>query len=244
MPDGGKIVISAKNVIVKDGEYASVKGGKCVKISIADTGIGIPPALLKRVFDPFYTTKQKGNGLGLATSYAIIHGHDGCIDVESVMGKGTTFHIFLPASQKCNDQSVSPSPVMHKGIGKILIMDDETYIREILSQILQGLGYTTVEAKNSEEALRFCDDAAKAGSPIDGAFLDLTIPGGIGGKEVILQLRKQYPNVPVYASSGYSDDPVMARPTEFGFTDSIRKPYRKDELIEILNRHTPKKTTE
>ncbi|MBU1106302.1 MAG: PAS domain S-box protein [Candidatus Riflebacteria bacterium] len=240
MPMGGRIVISAKNFVIKDGENPLLKAGMFIKLSIADTGIGIQPDLLKRIFDPFFTTKQKGHGLGLATCYAIVQKHDGCIEVESVMGKGSTFHVFLPASQQETEQSVSQISISHKGSGRILIMDDEPSIKDILGYLLKEMGYTILEAKDGEEALRLFAEAASKGTPIDGAFFDLTIPGGMGGKETIVQLRKQYPNIPVYASSGYSENPVMARPTEYGFTDSLRKPYRKDELAAMLNRHASK----
>ncbi|MFZ2958786.1 MAG: PAS domain S-box protein [Candidatus Ozemobacteraceae bacterium] len=243
MPLGGRIVISAKNIVIKGGENRFLKAGMFIKLSITDTGIGIPPDLLKCIFDPFFSTKQKGHGLGLATCYAIVQKHDGCIDVESVMGKGSTFHVFLPASQHGTEQVVSQTPVSHKGSGRILILDDEPSIREILGSLLNGMGYTTLEAKDGEEALLRWTEAEDSGTHIDGAFFDLTIPGGMGGRETVVQLRKQYPNVPIYASSGYSEDPVMARPTEYGFTDSIRKPYRKDELATLLNRHPPMNST-
>ncbi|MBF0406622.1 MAG: PAS domain S-box protein [Candidatus Riflebacteria bacterium] len=243
MPMGGRIAISAKNVVVKEGENMLLKAGMFIKLSINDTGIGIPPGLLKRIFDPFFTTKQKGHGLGLATCYAILQKHDGCIEVESVMGKGTTFHLFIPASHNENVQSISQASVSHTGSGRILIMDDEPYIREILGRSLKEMGYTILEAKDGEEALQLFAEAATNGAPIDGAFFDLTIPGGMGGKETIVGLRKQYPDMPIYASSGYSEDPVMVRPTEFGFTSSIRKPYRNEELAEMLNRYTPKETS-
>jgi PAS domain S-box-containing protein len=243
MPLGGKIVISAKNAVMKEGEQLLLKAGMFIKLSIADTGIGIPADLLKNIFDPFFTTKQKGHGLGLATCYAIVQKHEGSIEVESVMGKGSTFHVFLPASQRVTVQAVSRAAVSHTGRGKILIMDDEPAIREVLGCFLKSMGYTTCEAKDGEEALRLYTEAAMSGSPIDGAFFDLTIPGGMGGKETVAQLRKHAPHLPVYASSGYSEDPVMARPAEYGFTDSIRKPYRKEELAAMLGRHTTKDTS-
>lgn len=237
MPAGGKISIAAKNVILKDAEIPLLKGGMFIKISVTDTGIGIPADMLKRIFDPFFTTKQKGSGLGLATCYAIIQKHDGCIEVDSVMGKGSTFHVFLPASQNETAAGVSQTFVLHRGCGKILILDDEDFIREILGSMLKEMGYSTCEARDGEEALRLLADAALNGPPINGAIFDLTIPGGKGGKEIIAQLRRQYPAIPVYASSGYSENPIMAKPTEFGFTDSICKPYRKDELAALLNRN-------
>lgn len=238
MPSGGKILISARNTIIRVGENPLLKAGKYIKMSVADTGTGIKADLLKRIFDPFFTTKPTGHGLGLATCYAIMQKHEGCIDVESVIGQGTTFHIFLPAAQQGVLHAVCQSSVSHKGSGRILIMDDETCIREIVARFLESMGYTTLEAKNGEEALLICADAAKNGPQIDGAILDLTIPGGMGGKETIARLRKEFPLLPVYASSGYSEDPVMARPTEYGFTDSIRKPFRRDELATLLNKYS------
>ncbi|OQA07942.1 MAG: Blue-light-activated protein [bacterium ADurb.Bin374] len=239
MPAGGRISISAKNTMLNDLESRLFKAGRWIKLSIADTGVGIPSEHLKSIFDPFFTTKQKGHGLGLATCYAIVQKHEGYIEVESLVGKGTTFHVFLPASQQEAVEAVSQRTVEHRGTGRILVMDDEPSIREILGLILEGMGYTVFEAKDGQNALRVCAEAAKNGTPIDGAFFDLTIPGGMGGKEAILLLRSEYPTMPVYASSGYSDDPVMSRPTEYGFTDSIRKPYRKEDLAAMLNRHRP-----
>ncbi|HOT26917.1 MAG TPA: PAS domain-containing protein [Candidatus Ozemobacteraceae bacterium] len=240
MPAGGRIVISAKNCVVKERENRLLKPGKFIRLSVADTGVGIPPEHLKCIFDPFFTTKQKGHGLGLATCYAIVQKHDGCIEVESVVGKGSTFHVFLPASQQNVVTEAVQTAVSHQGRGRILIMDDEPSIREILGRFLEGMGYTILEAKDGEEALQICAEAAKNGAPVDGAFFDLTVPGGMDTKEAIVRLRKAYPEMPVYASSGYSDDPVMAVPAEYGFTDSIRKPYRKEELVAMLNRHARK----
>lgn len=244
MPAGGRITISAKNAVLKDQETRLFKAGRYIKLSIADTGVGIPSEHLKSIFDPFFTTKQKGHGLGLATCYAIVQKHEGCIEVESVVGKGATFHVFLPASQQEAVETVPEISAEHRGSGRILVMDDEPSIRDILGRILEGMGYTVFEAKDGEDALRVCAETAKNGTPIDGAFFDLTIPGGMGGKEAVLLLRKEYSAMPVYASSGYSNDPVMARPTEYGFTDSIRKPYRKEDLAALLNRHRPPTVSE
>lgn len=238
MPNGGKIFISARNAVVKYGENTLLKPGRYIKMSLADTGTGIKEDLLKRIFDPFFTTKPTGHGLGLASCYAIIQNHEGCIDVESVFGKGTTFHVFLPATEQEVLSAGCPASVKHKGGGQILVMDDEACIREILTRFLAEMGYTTVEAKNGEEAISICREAATNGRQIAGAFLDLTIPGSIGGKEAVTHIRKYFPGLKIYASSGYSEDPVMGRPTEYGFTDSIRKPFRKDELANLLNKHT------
>jgi PAS domain S-box-containing protein len=237
MPVGGTITVSVNNISIIDGENPALKGGNYVEVSIADTGIGIPHDLLKRIFDPFFTTKQKGNGLGLATCFSIVQKHEGCIEVESVLGKGSVFHIFLPASQKGTLQNSTQSHSQHRGTGSILVMDDEDFMREIVGEMLTTMGYTLIKAKEGEEALRLCAEARKNGKPLIGALFDLTVPGGMGGKEAIVELRKDFPDLPVFASSGFSEDPIMARPAEFGFTDSIRKPFKKGDLAEMLNKH-------
>jgi len=237
MPVGGTIVISVNNLRLDENENPMLKSGRYVKISITDTGVGIPQDLLKRIFDPFFTTKQKGNGLGLATCFSIVQKHDGYIDVESVLGKGSTFHIYLPATENGFASSNDQNTTHHQGKGRILILDDEEFMQEIVGAMLHDMGYTVIEAKNGEEALLLCAEANKEGNPIRAAFFDLTIPGGMGGKEAIVLLRKDFRDLPVFASSGFSEDPTIARPAEFGFTDSIRKPFRKSELSEILNKH-------
>ena len=237
MPMGGTIMLSANNVVLKNEDAPGLRGGNFVKVSVADTGVGIPRGLLKRIFDPFFTTKQKGSGLGLATCYSIVEKHQGRIEVESEPGKGSVFHVLLPASHKETASGDSRSAQTHKGNGAILVMDDEEFMREIIGTMLKEMGYAVLEARNGEEALRLCVDAHKKGTAISAAVLDLTIPGGMGGKETIVEMRKICPDMPVFASSGFSEDPVMSNPADYGFTASIRKPYRKDELAEVLNRN-------
>ena len=237
MPLGGIIRISAENVLLDKSPPIPLRPGRYIRISIADTGVGIPHDLLNRIFDPFFTTKHKGNGLGLATCYAIIQKHEGYIDVESQQAKGSIFHIYLPASDKEIAKSSESEIAIHKGTGKILIMDDEDFIRELAGELLQEMGYGTIEAKDGVEALKILDDSEKRGQSIIGAILDLTIPGGMGGKETAAQIRKLYPHIKIFASSGYSEDPVICRPTDFGFTSSIQKPYKMEDLAEMLNRH-------
>lgn len=240
MPMGGKLFISMGNVSLNDGEKPPLNAGNYVQISIADTGTGMHPDLLKRIFDPFFTTKQKGNGLGLATSYAITKKHAGLIDVESILGKGSTFHVFLPASQTTPTAIDADLPETHHGQGLILIMDDEEFVRCIVSKLLQSMGYTVIEAKDGQEALKLLQESAKNGHVIDGVIFDLTVPGGMGGKDAVQILRQHFPQLPAFVSSGYSEDPVMAQPQKYGFTDSLRKPYRREELSALLNRHLKK----
>lgn len=238
MPVGGMITIRGRNYVARDGENPLLKPGKYIRISVADTGIGMPASLLKRIFDPFFTTKQKGNGLGLTTCYAIIQKHAGMIDVESVIGEGATFHVFIPASSNVPDTKDHSAPVSHVGHGRILIMDDEEFLRNIVGILLREMGYQVVEARNGEEAVKLLTEP---GAPvIDAAIFDLTIPGGMGGKDAIVQVRKKLPDLVVFVSSGYSEDPVMAQPQQYGFTDSLCKPYRKSELAAMLDRYAKK----
>jgi len=237
MPQGGNIEISANNLILKDGEIPSLPGGKYVNVSIADTGIGIPGDLLVRIFDPFFTTKPKGNGLGLSMCHSIMQKHEGFIGVDSVPGKGTAFHLYFPASDQAIAERAPVSIATHQGTGRILIMDDEEFIRDVMATMLATMGYTPVESENGREALGLIEESREKGEPFCAAFFDLTIPGSMGGKEAIREVRKMVPDLPVFVASGYSDDPAMAWPQDFGFTDSIQKPYRLKDLADLLSRH-------
>jgi PAS domain S-box-containing protein len=237
MPMGGTIIIAAGST--PDGEmpHPTLPKGNYVKISITDTGIGIPREILPRIFDPFFTTKHKGSGLGLATCYAIIQKHDGIIDVESEPGKGTTFSIIIPASRSKEEAAPEKPLQSHSGSGKILIMDDQEFILDVATQLFNRMGYAVTQARDGSEALEVFGNARETGLPFRCIFLDLTIPGGTGGREAIAEMRKLDPDIPIFASSGYSDDPIMSRPREFGFTDSIRKPFRAMELADLMERY-------
>jgi CheY-like chemotaxis protein len=237
MPLGGTIAITVRNATLGEDRNPTLKAGDYIRISVSDTGVGIPENLLKRIFDPFFTTKQKGNGLGLAVCYSIVRNHDGCIDVESAPGKGSTFHIYLPASNDETAAGDSRPLSEHKGAGAMLVMDDEDFMREIIGGMIESMGYTPIEARHGDEALELFEKARQQGKTIAGALFDLTIPGGKGGMETIAELRKVHPDMPVFAASGFSEDPIMAKPADYGFTDSIRKPFKKGELAEMLNRH-------
>ncbi len=237
MPNGGQIVITAANVILQAEDLPPLKAGRYVRISIADAGIGIPPDLVGRIFDPFFTTKQKGSGLGLAVCYSIMQKHDGMISVESTPGKGTTFHLHFPASAGEAAGKPPARSAGHRGGGRILVMDDEDFLRDLMVRMIGGMGYQVMTAADGAEALRLCAEARVTGKPFRAAFFDLTVPGGMGGREAVAELRGGEPALPVFAVSGYSEDPAMAAPRSFGFTDSIRKPFRLDDLADLLNRH-------
>ncbi|HOT30216.1 MAG TPA: PAS domain S-box protein [Candidatus Ozemobacteraceae bacterium] len=237
MPRGGRIVITAGNMHLKSGEVPSLGAGKYVRVSIADSGVGIPGDLLGRIFDPFFSTKQLGNGLGLSICYSIMRKHDGLILVESEQGKGSTFHLYFPASGSIAGTADGCRLHQHRGSGTILIMDDETVIRDVLGQMLQSMGYSVVMAGDGREALRIFAESRDTGESIRAAFFDLTIPDGMGGKEAIRELRMSFPDLPVFVSSGYVEDPAILHPENFCFTASIRKPYLITDLADLLNRH-------
>jgi PAS domain S-box-containing protein len=237
MPDGGTIEISARNISFVEKEHISLSAGNYVKTSIKDNGIGIPKKILPRIFDPFYTTKPKGHGLGLATCYSIVNRHGGCIEVESEPGQGSTFHVFLPASQEFVSSAIAKSATKHKGSGTFLVMDDEEMVREPAGYMLESLGYTVVFKDNGKDAINFFTAETKANRKIVGMIFDMTIPGGMGGLEAVANIRKINKEIPVFVSSGYAHDTVMNNPTEFGFTASICKPFSKAELAKMLNKY-------
>lgn len=234
MPEGGVIRVRAENVIIKEGELP-LEDGRYVKISVEDKGVGIPRNYLTKIFDPYFTTKQKGSGLGLSTCYSIIKRHDGYIDVESEVEVGTTFHVYLPGSQKEGEEKEKKKEEPLKGEGKILVMDDEEIIRDTASEALQYLGYTVETAKDGKEAVEMYKKAQKK-EPFDVVIMDLTVPGGMGGKEALSKLKETNPSVKVVVSSGYSTDPIMAEYREHGFKGVVTKPYNIEELGSVLQR--------
>jgi PAS domain S-box-containing protein len=237
MPNGGIVRIRVENVTVGTDSCLPLEPGAYIKVSIADQGIGIPQEHLQRIFDPYFTTKQKGSGLGLAAAFSIVKKHDGHITVESEVGAGTTFHIYLPASSEAVlvvEREEEEKPIT--GEGKILVMDDEKHIRDLAANILSSIGYRVITAIDGAEAIELFKEAAASGDPFDAVILDLTIPGGMGGRETIQRLREIDSGVKAIVSSGYSDDPVLADFRKYGFKGVIAKPYEARHLSEILHR--------
>jgi two-component system, cell cycle sensor histidine kinase and response regulator CckA len=238
MPQGGIITISAQNAMHSMNGSAEAK---FVRISIEDTGCGITEDHLKRIFDPYFTTKQKGSGLGLASSYSIIRNHDGMIDVESSVGKGTKFQIYLPAA---TGGEIPVEVTTQKGKstakGKILVMDDEEIVLKISCEMLKALGQEAELAKDGDEAIAIYKEAMSNGKKFDMVILDLTIRGGMGGSETNERLLEIDPHVKTIISSGYSDDTTIAKYRELGFQGYLKKPYRladlKDMLTSVLSR--------
>lgn len=235
MTSGGALRVEIRNVTLTIENRVSLQEGDYIVVSISDTGIGIPPSIINRIFDPFFSTKKNGSGLGLATCFSIVKKHDGIVHVESELGKGSTFFIYLP-SKRYITRSAKVAPIVnHTGDGLVVIMDDEEFILDILDQMLTDMGYEVVQTRSGEELLGKIDELEQAGRTIKACILDLTIPGGMGGRHAVKKLREKDPVLPLFASSGYSEDPVMTSPGQFGFTASICKPYRKFELASLLN---------
>lgn len=237
MPQGGVVQVRCENVIIGSQSTENnvlLKEGRYVKISVKDDGIGIPAEYLPQIFDPFFTTKQKGNGLGLSTSYSIIQKHEGCMTVESELGTGTTFRIYLPASLILAKSERDGGRLSFEGQGKVLIMDDEDFILNISGEMLREMGYEVGFARDGQEAIATYEEAMHSGNPFDVVIMDLTIPGRMGGKEAIQKLKEIHPEVKAVVSSGYSSDPIMAEYNRFGFSGVLSKPYRCDELGNII----------
>jgi PAS domain S-box-containing protein len=235
MPNGGDLEITAENISFGEKEHPPLARGDYVRVSIKDHGIGMPKDVLPRIFDPFYTTKTKGHGLGLATCYSITNRHGGCIDVESEQGKGSTFHVYLPASPESFVKEAA-AIAHHKGGGTILVMDDEEVIRDALRQILGSMGYTVACKNEGRGAVDCYLSETKAGRKFAAMIFDLTVPGGMGGIEAVKEIRKLDTDIPVFVASGYADDPVITNPVEYGFTASISKPFTIAELSDMLNK--------
>ncbi len=228
MPEGGNIEITARNV--------SVSQGRFIKISVTDTGTGISPENLNRIFDPYFTTKKDGSGLGLATAYSIIKHHGGSISVESTPGSGTTFQILMPASDRsagvAREEEVSPASAG----GRVLVMDDEQSIRDTACAILRVLGYEAESAGDGTDAVKSYSTALAQGRPFDAVIIDLTVVGGMGGEDTIKVLLDIDPGVRAVVSSGYSSDPVMSKYADFGFYDVLVKPYRIEDVAAVMRR--------
>ncbi len=236
MPNGGTITVGAQNVELHRNANIPLKPGKYVCITVSDAGKGIPHENIHRIFDPYFTTRQQGNGLGLSSAYSIVLKHNGYITVYSDLSKGSTFYIYLPASERILiDDSVSMEETW-QGKGKILVLDDDDIIRRSTERLLSHLGYKVFMANEGEEALRLYSAAIENQTPFDAAILDLTIPGGKGAQEIIGELCQLDPHTKAIVSSGYSDDPVMLNFLSFGFCAAISKPYNIEELSSLLKR--------
>ena len=233
MPGGGVIRITAHNIITGPEAIPFLREGRYVHVTVKDHGTGIAPENLQRIFDPYFTTKEKGSGLGLAATYSIIKKHDGHITVDSLIGKGSVFHVYLPATERGPDADAGTAAV-RMGSARVLVMDDEEDMRRATGDMLSRLGYSVAFAEEGMQAVVRYQMAMEAGIPFDAVIMDLTIPGGMGGKEAVRKLLEIDPLAKVIVSSGYSQDPVMADYRVHGFQGRVTKPYRVHDLSEVV----------
>lgn len=236
MPDGGIISIRSNNENIDKNSLLPLVEGRYVKFSISDKGAGISPDDLNRIFDPYFTTKGVGTGLGLATSYSIIKRHKGHIEAESKLNKGTTFHIYLPATTK-RPESISKETDLPLLTGKanILLMEDEDIVADSFKMLISKMGYQIKHVKDGTDAIKVYQKAREEGFHFDALIMDLTIPGGMGGAEAIAELLKIDPFIKAIVCSGYSEDDVMANYKKYGFSANLQKPFSKQALIKVLS---------
>lgn len=232
MPTAGKITVRAENRKIKANELVGLDEGNYVKISIEDKGKGIQKEHLPHIFDPYFSTKEKGSqkgmGLGLSICYSIIKKHNGYITAKSQYGNGTTLFIYLPASPPEIEAEIEETVPSKKR--KVLLMDDDLMVSDVVERMLSHLGYDPVTTKNGEETLEIYSQAKEINEPFDIVILDLTIKGGMGGEETMKNLLEIDPKVRAIVSSGYSNDPILANYHAYGFTGIVKKPYKIKEL--------------
>ncbi len=236
MPQGGVLTVSARNQAVIQPDKAYLPAGDYVQVTLQDQGRGISPENLPKIFDPYFTTKKTGAGLGLAVVYSIIKNHGGSISAASTPGVGTMFSLLLPVLRQSDHETEIIAKPISVGGGRILVMDDELMVRKVISKMLAKAGYEVETAADGTTALECYRQAAANKNPFSLVVMDLTIPGGMGGQETIQQLLKMDPNARAIVSSGYSDNPVMADFRAFGFKGVVAKPYAFDQLQATIRR--------
>jgi signal transduction histidine kinase/ActR/RegA family two-component response regulator len=242
MPNGGEVTVRGENKTLEAKNPHRLPEGAYLRITVRDYGCGIPPENLARIFDPYFTTKSHGSGLGLASVYSIVKRHGGTVGVTSSMGAGSCFEIHLPASPgKRPDVAEAREAPGQRGGGRILIMDDEDFIREIATEILQYKGYEVESCSDGREAVDLYRSAYQGDSPYASVILDLTVPGGMGGKEAATLILENDPDAVLIVSSGYSNDPIIAYYQSFGFSGAISKPFDADTLSRELEKLIPGK---
>ena len=234
MPGGGRVEVCCDNTEVGPGGPVGLAPGRYVRLSVRDNGIGIPPDRIGRVFDPYFTTKPGGTGLGLATSYSIVRGHGGHVSARSDPGRETVFTVLLPAADglPSTESAGEAGPLV--GVGRVLVMDDEPWIRDVLSEMLSTFGYQSTCVRDGAEAVDAWRRAKDGDTPFVAAILDLTVPGAMGGLEAAGQILEFDPQARLIATSGYFNNPVLARFGDYGFKGMLAKPYLLRTVGELL----------
>lgn len=239
MPDGGTLAISCANIEVAADDIPGLLQGRYVRVRVSDSGYGIPTEHIDRIFDPYFSTKEKdsnkGSGLGLSIVHSIVMKHEGKITVQSTLEEGTTFTIYLPALEDVIVVEGGPEEIIAKGKGRIMIMDDEEIVRNVVCDMLSYLGFEGIEARDGHEALALYERSLREGRKIDVVIMDLTIPGGMGGKEAVHRLLLLDPQAKAIVSSGYSNDQVLSDFRSAGFSDIVSKPYQLLDLSRVLS---------
>jgi two-component system, cell cycle sensor histidine kinase and response regulator CckA len=236
MPKGGVLRVTVTNEVVQEGSDTELPAGRYGRISIKDHGAGIAVEHLTKIFDPYFTTKENGNGLGLAISYSIVRRHGGRIEVDSTPGQGSTFTILLPASERRaivprdNEANIIP------GRGRILVMDDDQMVLKVATRMLERLGYQVTGVSDGIEAVEVYRQSSTTGEPFRAVILDLTVPAGVGGGEAACKILELDPGARIIVSSGYADDPIMANHATHGFKAVVPKPYDLVELSVTMQR--------
>jgi two-component system cell cycle sensor histidine kinase/response regulator CckA len=240
MPTGGEVTVTAANESLVQGNPHQLPPGDYIRIVVEDRGCGISMENLVRVFDPYFTTKSEGSGLGLASVYSIVKRHGGAVEVTSTPGAGSSFAVLLPASPgiRPDGADITETPVP-AGSGRVLVMDDEELIREVASEILRFLGYDVEDCADGREAVERFREAKDRNAPFSAVILDITVPVGMGGKQAANLMLEIDPDAVLIVSSGYSNDPVIANFREYGFSGVIPKPFNADRLAGELARLVP-----
>ncbi|MFZ5798447.1 MAG: hybrid sensor histidine kinase/response regulator, partial [Thermodesulfobacteriota bacterium] len=237
MPEGGSIQVRGRNLSEPSSDGGDPRD--LVEITLADQGPGISPEIIDKLFDPYFTTKKKGSGLGLAICHSIVSQHGGTIGVASVPGEGATFTIRLPASRnttRSDEDATAPSFSLHQRKQRVLLMDDDEMVIDIAREMLNHLGHEVEVAGDGKAAVDLYQEALSRGQRFDAVILDLTVPGGMGGKEAVRELLSLDPNAQVIVSSGYSNDPVMADHVDYGFCAAVVKPFRLEDLAAAMEK--------
>lgn len=236
MPGGGTLTVTGANVELGKGNKLSLRPGSYVRLEFCDEGCGIAPRDMKNIFDPYFTTKSGGNGLGLASTLSVIRKHGGHILVDSKVGRGTTFTLYLPSTKETVVETKARQKVeVQRNSGEsVLVMDDEEMLRTLSAQILSHLGYQVTTCCNGEEAIAGYVAAKQSGAPFFAVIMDLTVPGGMGGKEAAQHILAFDPTAKLVVSSGYSNDLALSDYSDFGFCGAVRKPYKVSELADTL----------